>query len=181
MALAALVAGGSIVAFAGMSPDDSTGKKPAQPPQTQANPAPSAAGQPARPLTATAPVVQLQLFVAGLSPDGCDVEIKPGNPNCKFHLTIGKKTPQKIHVAADGRARLELRDVEVTGADRTCTIAVTVHEPGQPPKTVHRGFRLNSHAQFADPNHTAAIPSFNCYLSSPSKIARAEKSRSRTK
>ena len=37
---------------------------------------------------------------------------------------------------------MELKDVELRGADRVCAVAITVLEPGQSAKTVYRGFRL---------------------------------------
>jgi hypothetical protein len=99
------------------------------------------------------PTVQLSLAIAGLGADGCDVEVKPANPSCKF-----RPSPSK-HVASDGHATIELRDVELRGADKTCTMAITVREPGQPPQTVYRGFRLSS-------SKPGAVPSFTCFISS---------------
>jgi hypothetical protein len=99
------------------------------------------------------PAVQLNLAIAGLGAEGCDVEVKPANPSCKF-----RPSPTK-HVTSDGHATIELRDVELRGADKTCTMAITVREPGQPPQTVYRGFRLSS-------SKSGAVPNFTCFISS---------------
>jgi hypothetical protein len=99
------------------------------------------------------PAIQLNLVVAGLGTKGCDVEVKPANASCKFR-------PSAIeHVSSDGRAAIKLRDVELRGADKTCTMAITVREPGQPPQTIYRGFRPGS-------SKPGTIPSFTCYVSS---------------
>jgi hypothetical protein len=99
------------------------------------------------------PTIQLSLAIAGLGAEGCDVEVKPANPSCKF-----RPSPAK-HVSSDGHATIELRDVELRGADKTCTMAITVREPGQSPQTVYRGFRLSS-------TKPGAVPNFTCFISS---------------
>jgi hypothetical protein len=99
------------------------------------------------------PAVQLDLAIAGLGVEGCEVEVKPANPSCKFRASRSK------HVASDGHAMVELRDVELRGADKTCAVAITVREPGQPPQTIYRGFRTSS----AKPG---SIPTFKCFISS---------------
>ena len=109
--------------------------------------------------TAPTYVVELDLKIAGLGRKGCDVEIKPGNNGCKFK-------PVTQHIDADGKATIKFKDIETQSADRDCTFAITVHEPGQAEKTVKRGLRLKS------PGNPGQ--SLNCFLSSPSKIARAE-------
>ena len=43
-----------------------------------------------------------------------------------------------------GKAKFVFRDIEVRGADRNCTFAITVHEPGQASRTIFRGFRIAS-------------------------------------
>jgi hypothetical protein len=100
------------------------------------------------------PTVDLNLVIAGLGREGCDVEVKPADPGCRFRIV----TPQ--HVAATGKATLKLHEVELRGADHTCTMAITVREPGQAPKTIYRGFRLASRPS------ASSAPSFTCYLSS---------------
>jgi hypothetical protein len=99
------------------------------------------------------PTMQLNLRIAGLGTQGCDVEVKPANPSCKF-----RPSPSK-HVSSDGYATIELREVELRSADKTCTVAITVREPGQPPQTIYRGFRLGS-------SKTPTAQSFTCFISS---------------
>jgi hypothetical protein len=125
------------------------------------------------------PVVRLDLVIAGLGREGCDVEVKPGNASCKFCALNDRGAQGRQHVPSEGRATLQLRDVELRGADRTCTIAITVHEPGQAVKTVYRGFRLAHRSNAPGSPTTASIPILTCYLSSPSKLATVEESRSR--
>jgi hypothetical protein len=114
--------------------------------------------------------VHLNLVIAGLGREGCDVEVKPANAGCRFRV------PSPHHVSSGGQARIELKDVEIRGADHTCTVAVTIREPGQPPKTVYRGFRLTNQ-RTTSPSTSSAIPSFTCYLSS--RLAEVGKPRAR--
>jgi hypothetical protein len=123
--------------------------------------------------------IELTLFIAGLGSDGCDIEIKPGNASCKFRPMYGKRGESSQHVSSDGRAKLELRDVELRGADRTCTIAITVREPRQSARTFYRGFRLAPKTETSATSKSASVPAFTCFLSSPSKLARAEEARTR--
>jgi hypothetical protein len=59
---------------------------------------------------------------------------------------------------------MDLHDVELRGADHMCTMAITIREAGQAPKTIYRGFRL---ANRTTPSPAApAIPTLTCYLSS---------------
>jgi hypothetical protein len=99
------------------------------------------------------PTIQVDLAVAGLGSEGCDVEIKPANRSCKF------QAPSAQHVPSSGQVKIKLRDVELRGADKTCTIAITVREPGQPSQTIYRGFRPGS-------SKSGSVPTFNCYVSS---------------
>jgi hypothetical protein len=131
------------------------------------------------PAASRIPAVQLDLVIAGLSHQGCDVEVKPGNPSCKFRALNERGAEGPQHVSSDGRAKLQLRDVELRGADRTCTVAITVRETGHATKTIYRGFRLAPKSASVKPVTSAAIPVVTCYLSSPSKLARVEESRTR--
>jgi hypothetical protein len=97
--------------------------------------------------------IRIDLAVAGLGSEGCDVQIKPANPSCKF------KAPAPQHVPPSGQVKINLRDVELRGADKTCMIAITIREPGQPAQTIYRGFRPGS-------SKSGSIPSFPCYVSS---------------
>ena len=121
------------------------------------------------------PSVQLNLRVAGLTSKGCDIQVKPGNASCKFSTIYEKRGENRQFIAADGFSRLELRDVELRGADRTITVAITVREPGQAAKTFYRGFRLTTKPDARTQGATASAPVFTCYLSSPSKLAKVAK------
>lgn len=132
---------------AGSAPARGEPKDPAARPEKGKEPAPNL------------PSVQVNLRIAGLGAEGCDVEVKPANASCKF-----RPSPSK-HVSSDGYATIELKDVELRGADRTCTMAITVREPGQEPQTIYRGFRTTS-------TKPGSVPNFTCFISS--RIAGAE-------
>jgi hypothetical protein len=112
--------------------------------------------------------VRLDLRVAGLGHGGCDVEVKPGHPGCRFR-------PVTQHVDSRGLGAVTLKNVESLSADHDCAFAITIKEPGHPDRTVHRGLRLNPPAD----GRPAATPSLTCYISSPSKLAKAVASRTR--
>jgi hypothetical protein len=119
--------------------------------------------------------VKLVLRIAGLSASGCDVEIKPATPACRFR-------PLKRHVGASGELdNILIKDLEVRGADRNVSFAITVNEQGQKPRTILRGFRLAARpaGENASSRSTPTTPSFVCWLSSPSKLARLEESTTR--
>jgi len=105
--------------------------------------------------------VELNLLIAGLGRDGCDIEVKPGTRSCKFQT-------QTQHVGSQGKANLVFRDIEFRGADRNCSFAITVREAGQAPRTIYRGFRLSHRADSAG---ATAPQSFTCFMTSPSKLA----------
>jgi hypothetical protein len=184
MAALALIAGTSIAVGRAMptpSPTQDQGESrdsnpPARPAQTSDR----------KSSTARIPTVRLSLEIAGLGREGCDVEVKPGNPSCKFRAikmtkdgaTVGQNQDGPQHVSSEGHAYLELREVELRGADRTCTVAITVREPGQAAKTVYRGFRLGARPEKGTGSSNATtVPTFTCYLSSPSKLATVEQQR----
>jgi hypothetical protein len=125
------------------------------------------------------PSVQLNLVIAGLGSEGCDVQVKPGNSSCKFSPIYEKRGETRQFVPQEGRASLELRDVELRGAERTILVAVTIRESGQAERTFYRGFRLTTKREVKAANAPAAPPAFTCYLSSPSKLAKADESRTR--
>lgn len=104
--------------------------------------------------------VYLQLRIAGLEREGCDVEVKPGHPGCQFS-TVRK------HVDGTGLQTLRLDDVKTSSADRECAFSITIREAGQATRTVRRGLRL------AAPD-TAPYSLMECFISSPSKLAKAE-------
>jgi hypothetical protein len=110
--------------------------------------------------TASPNLVKLKLRIAGLGTGGCEVEIKPGHPGCKFQ-------PLTQRVKSDGALDVDLKDVRTLNADRDCTFAITIREPGQPVRTVRRGLRVSSQSE------KGQLSTLTCYLSSPSRIAKA--------
>ncbi|MEI7923200.1 MAG: hypothetical protein WCJ40_14935 [Planctomycetota bacterium] len=106
--------------------------------------------------------VVIELQVQGLSKEGCVVEIAPGHPGCKF-----KKVRYKVDTA-----RVLLQPIEVTSlsADRDCSFAITIKEPGMPEQTIKRGMRL------VKPAAGAVKPEskITCYLATPSQVQQAK-------
>jgi hypothetical protein len=131
--------------------------KPAAKPQEK-----TAATDQGKPGGSTSHPVELNVMIAGLGRDGCDVEVKPGNRGSRFQA-------QTLHVRSQGKARFLFRDIELRGADRTCTFAITVRETGQTSRTIYRGFRITPRPD-AD-SATSGPLSFTCFMSSPSKLA----------
>src|SRR4051812_26241709 len=80
--------------------------------------------------------VTLRLRITGLGREGCEVEIRPGHPACDFKAIARKLGPGGDDTFAD-------LEVKSTSADRDCLFAITVKEPGQPPRTIRRGLRLD--------------------------------------
>ncbi len=109
------------------------------------------------------PKVHLRLAIAGLGTEGCDVEIKPANRSVKF------RPAPMVHVRSDGHATIELREIELRGADKICSLAITVRQPGQEPQTVYRGFMATATGL------GASTPDFNCFINS--RLADASGSR----
>ncbi len=187
MAALALIAGTSIAVGRAM-PAASPAEDPGQGQPQQAE-QPRAGSQTSKPKPTEEPIqaVVLNLEIAGLGHEGCDVEVTPGNPSCKFRVVNMTRDGGKLvrgkdgaqHVSSIGHAILELQNVELRGADRTCTVKITVRESGQPPKTVYRGFRLPVRSETGATVAASQAPTFTCYLSSPSKIATGEPSRAR--
>jgi hypothetical protein len=187
MAALALIAGTSIAvgrAMPASSPIEDHGQEQ---PQQDDRPAARSQTTDAKPADKPIKAVVLILEIAGLSPEGCDVEVKPGNASCRFQAINMTKNGGNLerakegaqHVSSLGKAVLELQNVELRGADRTCTVAITVRESGQTPKTVYRGFRLPARPEAGLPASVNQVPTFTCYLSSPSKVANVEQSRTR--
>jgi hypothetical protein len=114
--------------------------------------------------------VSLRLNIAGMieGGPGCDVEVKPAHAGCNFR-------PRVQHVESNGRIQIILDDVRSTGADRDCSFAITIREPGHADKTVRRGLQLAAPVA----GRTALAQSFDCYLSSPSLLARNSDPRTR--
>ena len=106
--------------------------------------------------------VSLSLRLDGLSSQGGEVEIKPGHAGCKFE-TIKFQT--KAHPKAiDGKIFLDPIEVETVSADRECSFAITLREPGQADKVVRRTLRLTP----AAPGKAATPQVLTCFISSNS-------------
>jgi hypothetical protein len=187
MAALALIAGTSIAVGRAMPASSPTTDQGQEQRQQDDRPAAKSQTTDAKPADKPIKAVVLNLEIAGLSPEGCDVEVKPGNASCRFQAINMTRNGGKLerakegaqHVSSVGHAVLELQNVELRGADRTCTVAITVRESGQAPKTVYRGFRLPARPESGASLPASQVPSFTCYLSSPSKVANADQSRSR--
>jgi hypothetical protein len=108
--------------------------------------------------------VKLEIQIAGLSRNGCEVEIKPGHAGCRFD-TITKRVG-----AANTKGVLSIDPIlaQSSNADRDCAFAITIREPGQAPKTFHRGIRLTPKPA----DGPLPVQTLTCYLSSPSLAAR---------
>jgi hypothetical protein len=84
--------------------------------------------------------VSLSLRLDGLSAAGGEIEIKPGHAGCRFEtIKFQTKSHPKM---LEGRIVLDPFEVETVTADRDCSFAITLKEPGQPDKTVKRTLRL---------------------------------------
>ncbi len=120
--------------------------------------------------------VELLVMFAGLSADGGDVEIKPGNAGCKFD-TIKFKTKGHPRTMKDGKIKLDPIDVETKNADGYCSFAITLKEPGQPDKIVRRSVRLKP----AEPDKPAKPVEMTCFINSNSLTPVATKPTDETK
>jgi hypothetical protein len=106
--------------------------------------------------------VSLSLRLDGLPAEGGEIEIKPGHAGCKFE-TIKFQTKSHPKVI-DGKIFLDPIEVETISADRECSFAITLREPGQPDKVVRRTLRLVP----TPPGKTATAQPLTCYISSNS-------------
>jgi hypothetical protein len=113
--------------------------------------------------------VTLELRIAGVGRNGCDVEIKPGHAGCSF------RTRSQHLEGQSGWGKLDLKfdDVQSTSADRDCSFTITIHETGQADRTVHRGLRLAP----SKPGQPAQVQKLTCLLNSPSMLARSDRTR----
>ncbi len=101
--------------------------------------------------------VKLTLRLDGIVADkGVELVIKPGHPGCRFK-------PITRLIKGDGTiADIPPIEVETFSADRDCSFAITLKEPGQPEKTVRRNIQIVSEAE---------SQSLTCYVSSRSLSA----------
>ena len=111
--------------------------------------------------------LELNLIIAGLGQEGCEIEVKPGNRGSRFQA-------QHKHVGAKGEAHFLFKDIELRGADHNCTFAITLEEKKQASRTIYRGFRVVPRGAAAGTTVATAVPSFTCYMNAPSKLARLE-------
>lgn len=110
--------------------------------------------------------VNLEIQINGLGPDGGKVEIKPGHAACRFKAVT--RTIKPTDAADPLRLDTIAIDARSTGADRDCSFAITIHEPGKPPKTFRRGLRLTRR----DPGQPTPVRTLRCNLTSPTLAAR---------
>ena len=118
--------------------------------------------------------VTLSLELSGLSGGDCQIEIKPGHAGCTFPPIV-----RKYRVESDAIIRPEtvvpVEPITILARsinpDRECAFAITVTEPGKPPKTYRRGLRLAAKVE----GEPVPAKELTCYLSSPSMIARDDK------
>ena len=111
--------------------------------------------------------VSLELRIAGLGREGCEIEVKPGHPGCSF-APVRRQVPGLV---AGGIVRLKepLRiEARTINADRDCMFAITIKEPGREPRTVRRGVRLEPPTA----EHPRPAQTLTCYLSTPSLAAK---------
>jgi hypothetical protein len=121
--------------------------------------------------TAAAPTykVKLELRIAGVGRQGCDVEIRPGHAGCSFR-PVSKHINGKL---GWGEWMLIFDDVQSQSADRDCAFSITIREPGHADRTVHRGLRLAP----PKPDQPTPVQTLTCFLNSPSMLARTESER----
>jgi hypothetical protein len=152
--MAALTLAAGMLSLAAARADDTPAPpsgREAAPTATSREPAPTST-------QAAGSKVLLELAIAGLSSRGCDVDVKPAHAACVF-------TPITKHVGSTGKITIEVKNIRTESADRDCSFAITIREPGQAPRTTYRGLRLN-------PPGSTPPQSLSCYLSSPSRVAR---------
>ncbi len=116
----------------------------------------SLAGQP----TPTRQVVKLSLRVDGIARQDGEILIKPGHPGCRFK----EITTRVSDLVPDmyGMYNFAPFEVETVSADRDCSFAITLREPGKPDKTARRNLRIIPNAE----GRPAAPQILRCYVSS---------------
>jgi hypothetical protein len=161
-AVFAAIAGTSVAVSQAMpkSSGEMSDDPPATAPAKSLETLPSNTGTPKNGLSV--PLIKLSLVVAGLEHGGCDVDVKAGNAGCKF------RPVSMLHVSKR-ESTIDLRDVEMRSSDRLLSVAITIHEAGQQPRTIYRAFRLSAKSATA-----ATPPTIACFVSSPSKVARID-------
>jgi hypothetical protein len=101
--------------------------------------------------------VKLSVQVEGVTSEGGEIVIKPGHPGSKFKTITKPVRRQTDLISID-----EPIEVETYSADRDCSIAIILKEPGQPDKIFRRSLQL-----VPAPTGKAAKPqTLVCYLNS---------------
>ena len=103
--------------------------------------------------------VKMSLRLAGVTGDG-EILIRPGHAGCRFE-PISFKVSDK---PADsyGMIHLAAVDVETVTADRDCSFAITLKEPGKADKTVRRNLRIIPDVE----GRPSEPQTLRCYVSS---------------
>ena len=119
-------------------------------------PATSGAGNP----PAVKQKVRLDIRLDGTSAaTGVEIVIKPGHPATKFKEVVYK-------VKQDGEIRdIPPIEVETLSADRDCSFAITLKDPGHADKIFRRSVQL-SPTTSTTPDKSEVMPTLKCYLSS---------------
>ncbi|WP_337174995.1 hypothetical protein [Paludisphaera sp.] len=128
---------------------------------SKAKPAPTA--EKPKAAAASGRKVVLEIAVSsGTRGEGCKIEVKPANATCRF-------TAKTVEVSAGGgnadKEKVTLDDVEILGADRNLSVAITIHEADGASKTVYRGYRVAAEPKSGRPEQ------FTCWITSPSRSA----------
>jgi hypothetical protein len=123
---------------------------------------------------AVANTVRLQLKITGLPASGCLLKVAPAHPGCQFPAIERKITAVP---GSGGMVSLPALVIPATttSADRDCTFAITIQEPGRPPRTFRRGVRLAP----AEPGKPTPVKDLRVYLSAPSLAVREDTGRLR--
>lgn len=103
--------------------------------------------------------VKLEIRLDGISGDsGAEITIKPGSPACRFKTMTYPVKFDRPGMVAD----LLPIEVETLSADRDCSFAIILKEPGHPDKTFRRSLQVQPTT-----DATAGKPQvLVCYLSS---------------
>ena len=123
--------------------------------------------------TAVKQKVQLNIRLDGVSaPSGVEILIKPGHPATRF-----KEVTYKVKQDGD-IGDIPVLDVETVSADRDCSFAITLKEPGQPDKVFRRSLRINPPTP-ATAGKPEVAQSLKCFLSSRDVAAKVTLPRTR--
>ena len=110
--------------------------------------------------------VNLELRIAGLGQDGCEIEIKPAHPGCKFE-TVRRRVERGV---IGGISKLPPIAIvaESSCPDRDCAFAITITEPEREARTFPRHLRLRPVVA----GKPAPVLPWTCYLTTPSLAAK---------